>query len=82
MAVLGAAVARGWRLAEVRAAIYSGAWRGLAGLYERPSEPARLSRLLPAERRKAIAFAAGEKTYAEGLTSDSRTCPPAPTGAS
>ena len=61
MAVLRAAVVRGWRLAEVRAAIDSGAWRGLAGLYERPSEPARLSRLLPAEWRKAIAFAAGGK---------------------
>ena len=34
MAVLRAAVARGWRLAEIRAAIDSGAWRGLAGLYE------------------------------------------------
>ena len=80
MAVLRAAVARGWRLAEVRAAIDSGAWRGLAGLYERPSEPARLSRLLPAEWRKAIAFAAGEKNVRGGLTSDSRTRPPAPTG--
>ncbi len=35
MAVLGAAAARGWRLAEVQAAIASGAWKGLAGLYER-----------------------------------------------
>ena len=79
MAVLRAAVVRGWRLAEVRAAIDSGAWRGLAGLYERPSEPARLSRLLPAEWRKAIAFAAGEKNVHGWLTSDSRTRPPAPT---
>ena len=78
MAVLRAAVARGWRLAEIRAAINSGAWRGLAGLYERPSEPARLSRLLPAEWRKAIAFAAGEKNVCGWLTSDSRTRPPAP----
>ena len=78
MAVLRAAVARGWRLAEIRAAIDSGAWRGLAGLYERPSEPARLSRLLPAEWRKAIAFAAGEKNVCGWLTSDSRTRPPAP----
>ena len=69
MAVLRAAVARGWRLAEIRAAIDSGAWRGLAGLYERPSEPARLSRLLPAEWRKAIAFAAGEKNVRGWLTS-------------
>ena len=78
MAVLRAAVARGWRLAEVRAAIDSGAWRGLAGLYERPSEPARLSRLLPAEWRKAIAFAVGEENVRGGLTSDNRTRPPAP----
>ena len=78
MAVLRAAVARGWRLAEVRAAIDSGAWRGLAGLYERPSEPARLSRLLPAEWRKAIAFAVGEENVHGWLTSDSRTRPPAP----
>ena len=34
MAVLGAAAARGWRLAEVQSAIASGAWKGLAGLYE------------------------------------------------
>ena len=78
MAVLRAAVARGWRLAEVRAAIDSGAWRGLAGLYERPSEPARLSRLLPAEWRKALAFAVGEENVRGGLTSDNRTRPPAP----
>ncbi len=78
MAVLRAAVARGWRLAEIRAAIDSGAWRGMAGLYERPSEPALLSRLLPAEWRKAIAFAAGEKNVRGWLTSDSRTRPPAP----
>jgi hypothetical protein len=39
MAVVGAAVARGWRLAEVRAAIDSGAWKGLSRLYERLSEP-------------------------------------------
>ena len=80
MAVLRAAVARGWRLAEIRAAIDSGAWRGLAGLYERPSEPARLSRLLPAEWRKAIAFAAGGGNVRGWLTSDSRTRPPAPIG--
>ncbi len=78
MAVLRAAVARGWRLAEIRAAIDSGAWRGLAGLYHRPSEPARLSRLLPPEWRKAIAFAVGEKNVHGWLTSDNRTRPPAP----
>ena len=78
MAVLRAAVARGWRLAEIRAAIDSGAWRGLAGLYHRPSEPARLSRLLPAEWRKAITFAVGEKNVRGWLTSDNRTRPPVP----
>ena len=49
MAILGAAVARGWRLAEVQSAITSGAWKGLAALYERRSEPGRLDRLLPYE---------------------------------
>ena len=39
MAVLAAAAARGWQLADVRAAIGSGAWRGLARLYERSSDP-------------------------------------------
>src|SRR5271166_5693760 len=37
MAILTAAVARGWRLAEVRAAASSGAWSGLVTLYDRPS---------------------------------------------
>ena len=55
MAVVGAAAARGWRLAEVRAAVASGAWKGLAGLYERRSEPGRLDRLLPLEWRKSVA---------------------------
>ena len=41
MAVLGAAAARGWRLAEVQSAIASGAWKGLAGLYERGLEQQR-----------------------------------------
>ena len=61
MAVLGAAAARGWRLAEVQAAIASGTWKGLAGLYERSSEPGRLNRLLPYEWRKTIARISGEK---------------------
>jgi len=45
MAVLSAAVARGWQLDDVREAIASGAWRGFPGLYERRSEPGRLERL-------------------------------------
>jgi hypothetical protein len=61
MAIVGAAVARGWQLAEVRAAIDSGAWRGLAALYERPSEPDRLARLLPVEWRKFAGLRGGEK---------------------
>ena len=77
MAVLSAAVARGWRLAEVRAAI---CLRGLEGprpaLYERPSEPARLARLLPCEWRRAIAFVAGEKNVRGWPTSDIRYTPP------
>ena len=49
MAVLGAAAARGWQLADVREAIDGGGWMGLAALYEWPSEPGRLERLLPFE---------------------------------
>ncbi|MGH3180719.1 MAG: hypothetical protein ACRDOE_02230, partial [Streptosporangiaceae bacterium] len=33
MAILDAAAARGWQLADVRAAIGSGAWKGFPGLY-------------------------------------------------
>ena len=55
MAVVGAAAAGGWRLAEVQSAIACGAWRGLARLYERRSEAGRMERLLPAEWRKCIA---------------------------
>jgi hypothetical protein len=61
VAVLDAAAARGWQLADVRAAVASGAWKGLAGLYRRRSEPGRMDRLLPLEWRKAIAFVSGEE---------------------
>jgi len=81
MAVLGAAAARGWQLADVQAAIGSGAWRGLAGLYERRSEPGRLARLLPAEWRKTIGFVAGEKNVRHRPTSDLSPRPPAGGGA-
>ena len=80
MAVLSAAAARGWRLADVHAAVASGAWRGLAQLYERPSEPERMARLLPVEWRKAIAFIAGEKNVHTWLTSDVKPRPPADHG--
>jgi hypothetical protein len=53
MAIVGAAASRGWRLDEVRSAVASGAWKGLAGLYERRSEPGRMKRLLPLEWRKS-----------------------------
>jgi hypothetical protein len=76
MAVLGAAAARGWRLAEVRSAIASGAWKGLAGLYERRSEPGRLDRLLPYEWRKCTAKISGEENVRHWHTSDLRTRPP------
>jgi hypothetical protein len=78
MAVLAGAAARGWRLAEVRAAVACGAWRGLGRLYERGSEPGRMGRLLPAEWRKAIAFVAGEENLRQGPTSDSTSRPPVP----
>ncbi len=76
MAVLNAAAARGWQLAEVRAAVASGAWKGLAGLYERRSEPGRMDRLLPLEWRKTIAFVSGEENVRGWHTSDVRPRPP------
>jgi hypothetical protein len=76
MAVVRAAAARGWQLAEVKAAIACGAWKGLAALYERRSEPGRLERLLPYEWRKAIAFVSGEENVRRWHTSDLRSRPP------
>ena len=76
MAVLAAAAARGWRLAEVQSAVASGAWKGLAGLYERRSEPGRLDRLLPYEWRKCTGKISGEKNVRQWHTSDLSTRPP------
>src|SRR4029077_1308175 len=76
IAVLAAAAARGWQLADVRAAVGSGAWRGLAQLYERRSEPGRMARLLPCEWRKATGFVSGEKNVRHRPTSDSTSRPP------
>jgi DNA-binding transcriptional ArsR family regulator len=76
MAVLGAAVARGWRLAEVQSAVASGSWKGLAGLYERRSERGRLERLLPYEWRKCVGKISGEKNVRGWHTSDLSTRPP------
>jgi hypothetical protein len=78
MAVLAAAAARGWRLADVRAAVVSGAWACLPELYYRASEPGRMDRLLVYEWRKSVAFTAGEKNVRHWLTSDSNHAPPAP----
>ena len=77
MAVLGVAAARGWRLAEVQAAVACGAWQGLAGLYERRSEPGRLDRLLPYEWRKCVGKILGEENVRRWPTSDLSTRPPA-----
>ena len=77
MAVLAAAAGRGWQLADVRAAVGSGAWRGLAQLYERLSEPGRMARLLPCEWRKAAGFVNGEKNVRHRPTSDRTSRPPA-----
>ena len=77
MAILGAAAARGWRLAEVESAITCGAWKGLASLYERRSEPGRLDRLLPYEWRKCIGKISGEKNVRGWPTSDVNHAPPA-----
>ena len=76
VAVLDAAVARGWRLAEVQSAIASGAWKGLAGLYARASESGRLDRLLPLEWRKAVGFIGGEENVRQWHTSDGNSRPP------
>ena len=75
MAVVGAAAARGWQLADVRAAVASGTWKGLAGLYERRSEPNRIDRLLPYEWQKAIGKISGRKTYANGTLATSAHAP-------
>jgi hypothetical protein len=77
MAVLGSAASRGWQLADVRAALACGAWKGLAALYERRSEPGRMERLLPLEWRKCTGEISGEKNVRSWHTSDPSTRPPA-----
>jgi DNA-binding transcriptional ArsR family regulator len=77
MAVLGVAASRGWRLTEVESAVACGAWKGLAALYERRSEPGRLDRLLPYEWQKCVAKISGEKNVRHWHTSDLSTRPPA-----
>src|ERR1019366_10154496 len=77
MAVLGSLVARGWQRAAVRTAIASGAWKGLAALYERRSEPDPLQRLLPLEWRKCVDGISREKNVRHRHTSDLSTRPPA-----
>ncbi len=76
MAVLVGAAGRGWRLAEVRAAVDSGAWKGLAGLYRRTSEPRRLDRLLPLEWRKCVGRISREENVRRWHTSDLSSRPP------
>jgi DNA-binding transcriptional ArsR family regulator len=79
MAVLAAAAARGWRMADIRAAIASGAWRGFPALYERRSEPGRMDRLLPREWRKSVALVTGGKNVRGWHTSNTKHAPlPAP----
>jgi hypothetical protein len=83
-AVLCSASARGWALADVQAAIGSGAWAGLAGLYPRAGEPDRITRLLGQEYRSAAAFvrkpaAPGKGKRVQGSdTSDTDHQPPPP----
>jgi DNA-binding transcriptional ArsR family regulator len=79
IAVLSAAVARGWQLADVRSAVASGAWSGLPALYERRSEPGRMDRLLPLEWRRSVTFSVGQKNMRGWPTSDITTRPPAGT---
>ena len=61
MAVSCAAAAGGWCLADVRSAAGSQVWPGLAGLYHRRSEPARMDRLLAYEWRSHRLRDRGEK---------------------
>jgi DNA-binding transcriptional ArsR family regulator len=77
MAVLAAAAARGWQLADVRAMVTAGAWKGFPGLYERRSEPGRMDRLLAAEWRKAVAFATRSENMRGWHTSAPKPRPPA-----
>ena len=81
MAVLASAAGRGWQLADVRAAVSCGAWKGLPGLYWRVSEPGRMERLLAAEWRKAAVCAAGAENVRSWLTSDVNHAPTADPGA-
>lgn len=76
MAVITAAAAAGWRLAEVRAELAAGRWAGLAELYARPGEPRRMARLLPAEWRKSVTRLAGEENPRPWHTSDIHSRPP------
>jgi hypothetical protein len=82
MAILGSLAACGWRLTEVESAIACGAWKGVAALYERRSEPGRLKRLLPYEWRKTVDGISGEKNVRHWHTSDLSTRPPAGESAS
>ena len=66
MAVLLAAAARGWRLAEVRSAIASGAWKGLAALYAGAQSPAALIGSCPASGENPSAKSRGRKMYLSG----------------
>ncbi len=76
MAVITAAAASGWRLADVHAELATGRWPGLASLYGRAREPRRMARLLPAEWRKSVARIAGEKNPRTRHTSDNYSRPP------
>ena len=76
MAILGAAAARGWRLAEVQSAVACGAWKGLAALYERRSEPgAPRAGSCPASGEKPSTGSRGRKTYAIGTLATSAHAP-------
>ena len=66
--------AGGWPRCE--SAIACGAWKGLAALYERRSEPGRLERLLPYEWRKCVGKISREENVRHWHTSDLSTRPP------
>ena len=75
MAVLAAAVARGWRLAEVESAIASGTWKGLPGCMRGPQSLAGWTGSCPTSGENASPSRPGRKTYADGTLATSAHAP-------
>jgi hypothetical protein len=76
MAVLDAAVARGWRLADVRAAVSSGAWGGLPGCTKGAPSLAASIGSCPTNGEKPSPSRPGRKTCVAGALATSAHAPP------